>query len=449
MSALGTLTRRTMTVLSLLLLLFAAMQGVRAQDAPGVVHLRLDGPVSPASASYIIGGIEAAAERGATLVVIGMDTPGGLDTSMRAIISAILASPVPVATFVGPAGARAASAGTYILYASHVAAMVPGTNLGAATPVAIGGRPSGEPEGSPDASAAKAVNDAVAYIRGLAELRDRNPDWAEAAVRDAESLTATAALQENVIDLTAATLEELLVAIDGRQVTAAGAQVTLQTAGAAVEMLEPDWRTRLLAIITNPNVAVVLMMIGFYGIIFEIASPGTLVPGTVGAISLIMGLYALAVLPISAAAFALMLLGAALIVAEAFVPSFGVLGVGGTIALVLGAGMLFDGTVPGMEPALPVLAGVAVSTLAVALLVARMAVVSRRQRVVTGRESLVNSEGVVLEWAGTGGFVHADGERWQAVGDGPLVPGQSVQITALRNLVLHVAPAPTTERNDR
>jgi membrane-bound serine protease (ClpP class) len=417
--------------------------------------LHVNGAISPAAAEYVVRGLQRAKARGAAMVVLQMDTPGGLDTSMRDIIRAILDSSVPVASFVAPSGARAASAGTYILYASHVAAMAPGTNLGAATPIAIGGGLFGDNEqddkdtpgdqSKPDAAKrpanageAKLINDAVAYIRGLAELRDRNADWAERAVREAASLSSTAAARERVIDFTAATIEDLLKQAHGRTVRVGQADVRLDTTGLSVEDVLPDWRTRLLSVITDPNVALLLMIVGIYGLIFEFLTPGTVVPGTIGGISLLLGLYALAVLPVSYAGIGLILLGVGLLVAEAHAPSFGVLGIGGGIAIVLGAAILFDTDVPGLQVSWPVLAGVATASLAFSLIVARLAFVSRRHKVVTGAEQMIGIPGKVDSWAGAAGYVIAHGERWSAVSSEPLGPGEDVMVVGRDGLTLEV-----------
>lgn len=447
--------------LSIALALAAAASAQNAgRDGRAAVRLQVEGAIGPASAGYVARGLEEAAEGRAPIVVLQIDTPGGLDASMREIIRAIIASPVPVAAYVAPGGARAASAGTYILYASHVAAMAPGTNLGAATPVQIGAaprtaprepaatpEPAGEGGGAPaaaqpkgDAMEAKAVNDAVAYIRALAKLRGRNADWGERAVRDAASLDASAALDAGVIDLVAGNVGELLTAADGRTVTVAGAPRTLHTRGLAVRTLAPDWRHGLLAAITNPNVALILMMIGVYGLVFEFMNPGAVAPGVIGAVCLLMGFYALAVLPVNYAGLALILLGLALMTAEAFAPSFGALGLGGAAAFVLGGIILMDTDTAEFRVSLALVAGLAAASLAFILLAARLALGARRRKVVSGREEMIGSPGVVLDWNDGAGHVLAHGERWKAVSTAAVAPGDRVRALELQNLTLTVAP---------
>ena len=444
--------------------------------------LTIHDAIGPATSNYVERGIEKAATRGSALVVIEMDTPGGLDTSMRDIIRAILASPVPVATYVSPPGARAASAGTYILYASHVAAMAPGTNVGAATPVSIGGAPAPEPKareadrpaGSDEAPAdetprpapggdaarrpapsapvpgtaeeRKAINDAVAYIRSLAEQRGRNADWAERAVRSAESLSARAALEAGVIDVIATDLDDLLAQLDGRHVTTTNGERTLETEGLVYQRVDPDWRTQLLAVITNPTVAYLLMLIGIYGLIFEGYSPGAVLPGVVGAIALLLALYAFQLLPVNYAGLALILLGVVLMSAELFVPSFGALGFGGIAAFVFGSVILIDTDLPGYGLSTPMLVVIS-ATAALALLGTMwIAMRSRRLPIVSGADALLQSTAVALEDFDREGAVRVQGERWRAIASMPVHKGDELRVTAIADLVLRVEPRATRQR---
>jgi len=421
------------------------------QAAPGAVWvLSVDDTIGPASADYVLRGLDQARDQGAQLVVIRMDTPGGLDSAMRQIIKAILASPVPVASFVAPGGARAASAGTYILYASHVAAMAPGTNLGAATPIQIGGTPGAPKDDKAEADsdeatlARKQVNDAAAYIRGLAQLRGRNAEWAEKAVREAVSLSASEALKQKVIDQVANDLPDLLRQLDGKTLSAADHPRLLQTRDASVVEHLPDWRTRLLAVITNPSVALILIMIGVYGLLFEFMNPGSSVGGVVGGICLLLALYALQLLPVSIAGLALILLGIVFMIAEAFLPSFGVVGFGGIVAFVVGAVILMDTEAPGFGIPLALIASLALLSALLIGGVLGMALKTRRRALVSPDAGLVGSLVSVTQVVADNPFcgsVQAQGEQWQVQCTTPLQLGQHVRVTARHGVTLEVSAA--------
>jgi len=479
-----------------------------AQPAAGegkAYVLTVDDAIGPATRDYIVRGIEQAEEEQAELVVLRLNTPGGLDASMRDIIRKFLAAEVPVVTWVAPAGSRAASAGTYMLYASHVAAMAPSTNLGAATPVQIGGGGGGEgdgqedepaspiervrdalqdesgeqsgeqsgeesggqtgeqatgegeasesdgPETEPagqetpagDASSRKAINDAVAYIKGLAERHGRNAEWAERAVRQAVSLTASEALERNVIDVVAGSLPELLNAIDGREVRMEDGMQTLATAGLETVEIEADWRTELLAIITNPTLAYILLMVGIYGLILEGYNPGALVPGVIGGICLLLALYSFQILPVNYAGLALMALGLALIAVELFVPSFGILGIGGIVAVMFGSVILFDSGVPGLEMNTGLIAGMGFGSALIFGAIIWLAARAIRKPRVGGFDAMVGQQGEALsDFTDGQGRVHLLGEDWRARARQPIARGDRVRVTAMKEqgLVLDVEP---------
>jgi membrane-bound serine protease (ClpP class) len=425
-----------------------------------VVVIEVEGAIGPANAAYVEQGIAYAQAAEAAALVLRMDTPGGLDTAMRVIVKAINRSKVPIVGFVAPSGARAASAGTYILYACHVAAMAPGTNLGAATPVQIGGLPGSDPpdlpgdrdesEGARDPASSgdtkqdKLINDASAYLRSLAQMRARNAEWAEQAVRGAESLSSTEALELGVIDLIARDLDDLLAQIDGRTVTTTAGETQLETAGLAAVEIAPDWRSRLLAIISNPNLAYILLLVGVYGLVYEFSNPGAVLPGTVGAVCLVLALYAFQLLPINYAGAALMLLGLALMVAEAFAPSFGALGLSGLAAFVVGSLILVDTDVPGFGLSVPLVLSLALASSLLLFAVVALALRSHGRPVVTGAEELIGAFGTALSGFPGAGTVHLHGEVWSARSEVPIEPGGPVRVIARDGLSLIVSPVPVT-----
>jgi membrane-bound serine protease (ClpP class) len=425
-----------------------ALAGGRAASPERIATLiELNGPIGPAMSRYIERALSTAAKADSVVVILQMDTPGGLDTSMRDIIKAILASPVPVVSYVAPSGARAASAGTYILYASHFAAMAPATNLGAATPVSIGpseptptGGQKPDNEGPTDAHERKAVNDAVAYIRSLAQLRGRNSDWAEQAVRGAVSLSAQDALAQHVVEMVARDVPDLLMQLNGRKVRIFEHELTLDTQGLSVHRVVTDWRTRVLLVITHPTIAYGLLLIGIYGLLLEGYNPGVVLPGVAGAISLLLGLYALQLLAVNYAGLALIVLGIGLIAAEFFMPAYGSLGVGGLAAFVIGSVMLFDSRVPGMQVALPLVAGMSVAGGLVIVGIVWLAARARRRPLSTGVESMIGETVEVTRDCEERCVVRYGGELWNAHAASPMRAGEQARIVKVIGLTLWIEP---------
>jgi len=437
--------RSATTWLMGLVLLAHAMGAAGAQAVPAaapapaspgtVVLMELDGAIGPAAVDHVRRGLRLAAREQARLAVIQLDTPGGLDASMRDIVKDILASPVPVATFVAPDGARAASAGTYILYATHIAAMAPASNLGAATPVAIGA----PTPAVPDTMAAKRLADASAYLRSLAQLRGRNADWGELAVRESASLSAAEALQKNVITLVAQDVADLLRQVDGREVRTAQGTLRLSTRQAQVLVFEADWRSRVLSVITEPSLALVLMMLGIYGLLFEFSNPGFVLPGVVGAISLLLALFGLQMLPVNYAGLGLIFLGVAFLIAEAFLPTFGALGVGGIAAFCIGAVLLIDNEAPGFGVPLWLVGALAVVSAGFVVVVAGAAARSRRRPPVLGVSTLVGATGELVEFADGEGWAQIQGDYWKVRGAQGLRAGRRIRVMRVQGLALQVA----------
>jgi membrane-bound serine protease (ClpP class) len=438
-----------------------------------VVVLEIKGGIGVATADYLATGIRHAEERNAELIIIDIDTPGGLAKPMRDMVQDILGSSVPVATYVSPAGARADSAGTYILLASHIAAMAPTTHLGAATPVSLNGEdvtpaePVGEPAEEPDgesegdgeardtappapgsAMERKVLNDAIAYIRGLAERHDRNAEWAEKAVTEAATLTAREALEQNVIEFIAEDHADLLEQLDGYEVSMDSQEVALATLDATIEKFEPNWRIKILSAIANPEIVLLLGIIGLYGLMYEGWNPGAIVPGVVGVICLLLAAYALQVLPVNYAGLALIIVGIALMVAEAFAPSFGALGLGGVAAFVFGAIMMFDSGVPGFGISVGFVIGLAVLAALAIIWLVGYALKLRKRGAVSGRGSIIGGTGTAMQDFTGDGKVWLEGEAWAAHSEEPIRKDQEVVVRAMRGLTLEVEPTSQADARD-
>ncbi len=444
-------------LLTVVAVAYAGEKNNQTVRTPVMIQLEIDDVIGPATVDYIERNLQHAVDSGAMAVLICMDTPGGLDISMRRIIKQIIASPIPVISYVAPSGARAASAGTYILYASHIAAMAPATNLGAATPVQFGGfggfdddkdksdKNDDKAEPLPDSMTHKMVNDAAAYIRGLAKMHGRNEQWAEKAVREAASLSAAEALKLNVIDIVAVDITDLLRQLQGRKVKVSGKELIFDTGHIEIKSIKPDWRSQFLAVITNPSIAYILLMVGIYGLIFEFSIPGSIVPGTIGGICLLLALYAFQLLPVNYAGMGLILLGIALMTAEAFVTSFGILGLGGIVAFVIGSVILMNTDIPGFGIDLGLIAGFALSSAVFFIIAIGLLLKSRHRPIVSGKEEMIGLVGEVIDdFTGTG-MIHIHSENWRASCDKPLHKNEKVRVTAIDGLLLQVIPIQTQE----
>jgi membrane-bound serine protease (ClpP class) len=428
---------RATRVLGLVLALALAVAAVEsAPRAPGVgrvLVVRLEGPVSPISAEALEDALERAERQGYAALVVEIDTPGGLESSMRDMVKRLLASPIPVLTWVAPSGARAASAGVFVTIAGDVAAMAPGTNIGAATPVNL--------QGPMDSTLArKATNDAAAFARTVAAQRGRNAVWAEQAVRQAVAASDSEAVALGVVDLTADTLDELLARADGRTWRRGAETRTLALKGLAHDRIVPGFRQRMLGILSDPNVAYILLMLGFYGILFELQSPGSILPGVVGGISLILAFLALSTLPVNYAGVALIALAVVFFLAEVKVASHGVLAAGGVLSLLLGSLILFDASPAGPRLGWPVILGVTVSTAAFFLWIVGAGLRAQGQRVQTGSEGLRGRHGVVVERLAPDGRVRIGDEYWAAIAETAIEPGVEVEVTGVDRLRLRVRP---------
>ena len=439
---------RNVPVPAFLLLLALFWSAFSTAATTRVVELEIDGPIGVATADYLNSGIEHAEDIGAELIILTMDTPGGLMKPMREIVQGILASNVPIAAYVSPAGARADSAGTYILLACHIAAMTPTSHLGAATPVPLMNSPAkdeGDDETPAPGIELKAMNDAVAYIRSLADRHGRNADWAESAVTEAATLTAREALEQDVIEFIAEDQQELLALIDGYEVEIAGASRNISTSDAEIEVFEANWRIRLLSVISNPEIVLLLGLIGLYGLMYEGWNPGAIVPGVVGAICLLLAAYALQVLPVNYAGLALIIVGIALMVAEAYAPSFGALGLGGITAFVFGAIIMFDSGVPGFGISYAFVIGLGLTFAVVLIGLLGFLLKLRRRGAVSGKGSIIGGTAVAMEDFVGDGKVWLEGEAWHARSQVAVTKDEQLIVTRLDGLTLDVEPVTKPE----
>lgn len=423
------------------LLLLAAAILIQAfpshSSAKEILYVKAEGVVNPVMAGFLLDNFEDAAERNAEAVVIQLDTPGGLDLSMRDIVKAMLASEVPVVVYVAPAGSRAGSAGVFMTYAADIAAMAPGTNIGSAHPVSMGGE-------MDETMAEKVENDAVAYIKGIAAKRGRNAEWAELAVRESKNITAEEALNLGVINILAVGRDELIQKLDGMKVETIAGERALSTSGSRVVEVEMDLRYRILGAISNPNVAYILMILGLIGIYFELSNPGAVYPGVIGAVSLILAFYAFQTLPVNYAGFILIGLGVIFFILELMIVSYGLLAIAGVVSLLLGSLMLFDSPAPYFRISIWVILPAVILMTAVVIGAMLYAVRVHRRRPVSGTDTLVGSVGVASgDFGGDEkeGSVYVEGEYWNAVSDVPLIVGEKVRVVEVRGLLLKVTKA--------
>jgi len=408
--------------------MFLSGEPVAALAGNEVMIIELEGPISPGNALYVTRGLEEARKQGAKLCILRLDTPGGLGSSMRTIVKAILNSPVPVAVYVGPRGAGAASAGVMVTVAGHIAAMAPGTNIGAAHPVTAGGKDIGK------TMSKKVVNDMAAYARGIAEDKGRNGDWVEKAIRESVSITAEEAVEKNVVDLVAKDMDQLIEELDGKVVSLPAGKITLKTADLKKKHYRPGFRDKVLKIISDPNIAYILMMIGLAGLYFELSHPGAIFPGVIGGISLILAFFSFQTLPVNYAGLILIALAIIFFIAEVKVASYGILSIGGLVSLTLGSIMLFEDVGVSLRLMLPTILLVG----GFFVVVAGLAFRAFRTKPRLGTDGLLGESGVVRELIDPEGLIFVHGEYWRAKAREKIEPGEKVVVTGVEGLMLEV-----------